>query len=377
MTPSSPLARHSTGTGKLLVDVADGVAVVTFNNPGKRNALSSEIRAALPGLLGGAAGRRRRPRRGPHRRRGQGVRLGRRHLRVRRAAHLARRPRRLRPRPGATQPALGQPGQAGHRHDPRLLHRRRACSPPLQADIRIASDDSQFGIPAARLGLGYRFAGVTALVDLVGPAWASEILFSARRFPAAEALQIGLVNRVVPAADLRDEVMSLAQDIAAERARSPSPRARRRSARRASPPTGATWPGSRRWSRPASARRTTSRASAPSPRSARPPSPGADAALRATGHRAREAGRPAHSAVFAEVWCGGRRVQPCRPPAVGNPARAAHRLTARVRATPGRGRAHRAGQCQGWVEAAAVRLAAARASGRTSPAARANPAASA
>jgi enoyl-CoA hydratase len=83
----------------------------------------------------------------------------------------------------------------------------------VRADIRIASDDSQFGIPAARLGLGPRFTGVAALVGLVGPAWAAEILFTARRFPAAEALQMGLVNRVVPAADLRDEVMSLAQGI--------------------------------------------------------------------------------------------------------------------------------------------------------------------
>ena len=51
MTSPSPAARHDTGTGQLLAEVADAVAVVTFNNPGKRNALSSEIRAALPGLL--------------------------------------------------------------------------------------------------------------------------------------------------------------------------------------------------------------------------------------------------------------------------------------------------------------------------------------
>src|SRR5262249_51362918 len=51
MTPPSPPARHGTGTGKLLADVAGAVAVVTINNPAKRNALSSEIRAALPGLL--------------------------------------------------------------------------------------------------------------------------------------------------------------------------------------------------------------------------------------------------------------------------------------------------------------------------------------
>ena len=68
----------------------------------------------------------------------------------------------------------------------------------LQADIRIAAEGSQFGIPAARLGVGYGYSGVKALVDLVGPAWTSEILFSARRLPAGEALRIGLVNRVVP-----------------------------------------------------------------------------------------------------------------------------------------------------------------------------------
>ena len=49
-SPSSP-ARHQTGTDKLLVDVADAVAVVTLNNPAKRNALSSDMRAALPVLL--------------------------------------------------------------------------------------------------------------------------------------------------------------------------------------------------------------------------------------------------------------------------------------------------------------------------------------
>jgi enoyl-CoA hydratase/carnithine racemase len=84
----------------------------------------------------------------------------------------------------------------------------------LQADIRIASDDSQFGIPAARLGLGYGVSGVTALMNLIGPAHTAEVLFSARRFPAAQALQMGLVNRVVPAASLREAVLSLADSIA-------------------------------------------------------------------------------------------------------------------------------------------------------------------
>jgi enoyl-CoA hydratase/carnithine racemase len=85
----------------------------------------------------------------------------------------------------------------------------------LQADIRIAADDSQFGVPAARLGLGPGMFGVTALTSLIGPAHTSEMLFSARRFSAAEALAMGLVNRVVPVAALREETLGLAQAIAA------------------------------------------------------------------------------------------------------------------------------------------------------------------
>lgn len=84
----------------------------------------------------------------------------------------------------------------------------------LRADLRIASDDSQFGIPAARLGLGYGYGGVIGLVHLVGPAYANEILFSARRFQADEALRIGLVNRVVKITELEGVVRELANNIA-------------------------------------------------------------------------------------------------------------------------------------------------------------------
>jgi enoyl-CoA hydratase/carnithine racemase len=85
----------------------------------------------------------------------------------------------------------------------------------LRADIRIASDDAQFGIPAARLGLGYGYGGVRVLMDFVGPAVASEILFTGGRFPAADALRWGLVNRVVPAAELMAEARKLAAQLAA------------------------------------------------------------------------------------------------------------------------------------------------------------------
>ena len=72
----------------------------------------------------------------------------------------------------------------------------------LTCDIRIASENSKYGVPAARLGLGYRAAGLKTLMGLVGPAHAKEIFFTARHFSSQEALAMGLVNRVVPDAEL-------------------------------------------------------------------------------------------------------------------------------------------------------------------------------
>jgi enoyl-CoA hydratase/carnithine racemase len=63
-------------------------------------------------------------------------------------------------------------------------------------DIRIASSNSTFAIPAAKLGLGYRYSAMKNLTDLVGPGHAKDIFFTARRLDAAEALRIGLINRV-------------------------------------------------------------------------------------------------------------------------------------------------------------------------------------
>ena len=72
----------------------------------------------------------------------------------------------------------------------------------LTCDIRIASDNCKFGVPAARLGLGYRAAGIKTLMDVVGPAYAKEIFFTGRMFSAQEALGMGLINRVVADAEL-------------------------------------------------------------------------------------------------------------------------------------------------------------------------------
>jgi enoyl-CoA hydratase/carnithine racemase len=89
------------------------------------------------------------------------------------------------------------------------------CALALTADLRYAADDAVFAIPAARLGLGYNAAGLDMLVRVVGYAAAKEIFFTARRFDAAEALRLGLVNQVLPKADLDAFVRQTAGDIAA------------------------------------------------------------------------------------------------------------------------------------------------------------------
>lgn len=84
----------------------------------------------------------------------------------------------------------------------------------VACDLRIASDDSRFGIPAAKLGVGYRFMGIRRLSELVGPSFTAEIFYTGRQFSAQEALQMGLVNRLLPAAELEKYVMDYATTLA-------------------------------------------------------------------------------------------------------------------------------------------------------------------
>jgi len=77
------------------------------------------------------------------------------------------------------------------------------------ADIRVAADDSRFSLPPARLGLGYHRRGVERFLALIGPAATAEVFFTARQLDAAEALAIGLVNRVVPKAGLEARTEAL------------------------------------------------------------------------------------------------------------------------------------------------------------------------
>jgi enoyl-CoA hydratase len=82
-------------------------------------------------------------------------------------------------------------------------------------DLRVCTDNSVFAVPAAKLGLGYGYAGLKRLADVAGPSFAKEIFYTARQFTAAEALAMGLVNRVVPAAELETSVKSITDAICA------------------------------------------------------------------------------------------------------------------------------------------------------------------
>jgi enoyl-CoA hydratase len=204
---------HETGTDQLLVTVADGVARVTFNNPEKHNALSLAMRQALPGAI---AALQEDPEIRVVVTTGAGTKA------FMSGADISEfGAQRTTPAARAEydRAAAAVASAWGELEKPIIAMIRGYCMgggllTALQADIRIASPDARFAVPAARLGLGYGFGGVQALADAVGLAAAAEILFSARRVSAEEALAMGLVNRVVDEPGLEPAVMELAHTIA-------------------------------------------------------------------------------------------------------------------------------------------------------------------
>ena len=81
-------------------------------------------------------------------------------------------------------------------------------------DLRICNEGARFGVPAAKLGLGYGLNRARPLVDLIGPAFAKEMFFTGRQFSAAEAERMGLVYRVVADSELETTVEEMARAIA-------------------------------------------------------------------------------------------------------------------------------------------------------------------
>lgn len=84
----------------------------------------------------------------------------------------------------------------------------------LQCDLRFATETAELGIPAAKRGLAYDFKGVKHLVDLVGPANAKDILYTARQIDGHAARAMGLVNQAVPDEDIEACVRAVAMKIA-------------------------------------------------------------------------------------------------------------------------------------------------------------------
>ena len=84
----------------------------------------------------------------------------------------------------------------------------------LHCDLRLATESSRLGIPAAKLGIAYTLAGVQKVVDLVGPAFAKEMLYTARQFSGVEAQAMGLVNRAVAEGELESLTRSYCANLA-------------------------------------------------------------------------------------------------------------------------------------------------------------------
>lgn len=83
----------------------------------------------------------------------------------------------------------------------------------LSCDIRVCANDARFAIPAAKLGLAYPYENVTSLVELIGPAAAMQLLFTARQFEAEWALRVGLVSEVCAPRELVSSVQVYLDEI--------------------------------------------------------------------------------------------------------------------------------------------------------------------
>ncbi|MBN2297029.1 MAG: enoyl-CoA hydratase/isomerase family protein, partial [Deltaproteobacteria bacterium] len=84
----------------------------------------------------------------------------------------------------------------------------------LCCDIRIAADQVSVSMPPVKLGLVYHPEGIRQFIEVVGVPRAREIFFTGRRYSGGEALQIGLVNELVPAEKLASRTYAVASEIA-------------------------------------------------------------------------------------------------------------------------------------------------------------------
>ena len=84
----------------------------------------------------------------------------------------------------------------------------------LMCDIRVCSDDAQFALPEASVGVSVDAGGDLRLVNEIGSGWAKLLALTGRRIDAAAASRLGIVQQVVPAAELHDTAVGIAREIA-------------------------------------------------------------------------------------------------------------------------------------------------------------------
>jgi enoyl-CoA hydratase len=199
--------------GKMLSEVADGVGLITFNQPEKRNAMSVDMWVGLGEILTAFEA-------------DDAVRVviltGAGTKAFVSGADISQFDKQR--ADGNAQVEYDKLTSAGRAQlaafpKPVIARIRGFClggglGIAMQADLRIAADDSHFGIPAAKLGIAYGMDMVRKLVALIGPAQARTMLFTGTRIDGAEAARIGLVNQVVHEEDLTETVLKIAREIA-------------------------------------------------------------------------------------------------------------------------------------------------------------------
>jgi enoyl-CoA hydratase len=199
--------------GKMLATKEDGIGLITFNQPEKRNAMSVEMWVGLGEILDEFAA-------------DNSVRVviltGAGNKAFVSGADISQFDK-LRSNADAQQEYDRMTGVGRQKllafPKPTIARIRGFClggglAIAMQTDLRIAATDGEFGIPAARLSIAYAFDGLRNLVNLVGPAHARMILYTAKRIDATEAERIGLINKMVPDQDLNETVLDIARTIA-------------------------------------------------------------------------------------------------------------------------------------------------------------------
>lgn len=212
MSDMSSTTETAYADGKILKQVTHGVGVITFNNPDKRNAMSLEMwegfgealtslrddETARVVILRGAGGK--------------AFVSGADISQFEKTRHNAAASEEYAKRSAAQRALLADyPKPTIACIDGYCLGGGMQVA--MLADIRLASHGSQFGIPAAKLGIAYGYDGLRHLVSLVGPSWARLLMYTGMRIDSAEALRIGLVEQVFPVDELWGETMTIAETI--------------------------------------------------------------------------------------------------------------------------------------------------------------------